>query len=250
MQLSPKDYETFDSPLTNRERKKVIRRAKKGAQTFNVINNGISVLPKNTKQQELIDAINNKSQIFVLGPAGTGKTFICASLAAKYYFERKIDKIIITRPNVSSSRSLGLFPGSIEEKMAPWLSPITNVLQQHLGDDIYNIALKRGSIKIEPFETMRGASFENAIVILDEAQNVPFDEMKMFLTRIGENSKVILNGDIKQSDLKKDSGYMKTIQLMAKYNMDDAAVIEFSIDDCVRSGICKQWLEVFDKEGI
>lgn len=236
--------------LTEREKKKLVKRGKRNSQSLNVMNRGISVFPKTPKQQELINAIQENSQIFVLGPAGTGKTYVCASMAAKYLYDRKIDRIIITRPNISGSASIGLFPGTLEEKMAPWVAPFTSVLQEHLGEDIYNIAVKKKNIEVIPFETMRGSSFNDAFVMLDEAQNVEFDELKMFLTRVGENSKVIVNGDLKQSDLKHTSGYKQVLGYVQKYNMFDTKVIEFDMDDCVRSGICRQWLEVFDKEGV
>lgn len=234
--------------LTERQRKKLARQNDK--HSLHVINNGISVYGKTQKQQELIDAIYRDDQIFVLGPAGTGKTYVVSSLAAKFFAEGKISKIIITRPNVASGPQNGFFPGDLNEKMAPWVAPIVSVLKEKLGEHIYEIALKKENIEIVPFEVMRGRSFNDQMVILDEAQNVSLEEFKMFVTRIGERSKVVINGDVKQSDLGQKSGYQRMLQLAKKYNVSGTSLIEFSIDDCVRSGIVREWLHIFDKESI
>lgn len=206
------------------------------------------LVPQNERQKDYINAIEESSQIIVLGPAGTGKTYIAATKAANMYITKQIDKIIITRPNVAAGKSIGYFPGTLEEKMMPWVMPVLEVLHWHLGKGAVETGIKNGNIEIAPFETMRGRSFTDAFVILDEAQNVTPHEIKMFLTRIGQNCTVILNGDIFQSDLSETSGLSKAIHMVKKY-MLPVPVIEFQAEDIVRSDLCKQWIIAFMKEG-
>jgi len=203
------------------------------------------LLPMNAAQRNYIECIKQYPQVFVTGPAGTGKTYIAAALAADMYNSHQIHKIILTRPNIPAGKSLGFFSGTIEDKIAPWVYPLTEVLQQRLGKGKYEHAHKRGAIEIVPFEVMRGRSFNNAFVILDEGQNLTTHEMKMFLTRIGEDSKVVVNGDISQHDLKNtQSGLQVAIDLMHKHNIP-AAHCNFNHDDVVRSGICAAWTRAF-----
>lgn len=206
------------------------------------------LVPQNERQKDYINAIEESNQIIVLGPAGTGKTYIAATKAANMYITKQIDKIIITRPNVAAGKSIGYFPGTLEEKMMPWVMPVLEVLHWHLGKGAVETGIKNGNIEIAPFETMRGRSFTDAFVILDEAQNVTPHEIKMFLTRIGQNCTVILNGDIFQSDLSETSGLSKAIHMVKKY-MLPVPVIEFQAEDIVRSDLCKQWIIAFMKEG-
>lgn len=210
---------------------------------------GLALTPLNARQAEYIKALQQDTQVVVLGPAGTGKTFIAATMAADLYLRGEIEKIVITRPNVPSGRSLGFFPGTLEEKMAPWAAPITDVIRKHLGEGTWETGVKNGRIEVAPFETMRGRSFSDAFVILDEAQNTLPGEMKMFLTRIGERCRVVINGDIQQSDLREASGLAKTIHLAKKHSLP-VPVIEFSLDDIVRSEACAMWIRAWIKEGL
>ena len=203
------------------------------------------LLPMNPAQKNYMDCIAQYPQTFVTGPAGTGKTYIAAAVAADMFHAHKINKIILTRPNIPAGKSLGFFAGTIEDKIAPWVIPLTEVLEARLGKGRFEVARKRGDIEIVPFEVMRGRSFNNAFVILDEAQNLTPHEMKMFLTRIGEDSKVIVNGDVTQHDLKGTSGLQVAIDLMHKHNIP-AAHCNFTHDDVVRSGICAMWTRAFD----
>lgn len=200
----------------------------------------VPLVPKNPAQKNYIECINRFPQVFVTGPAGTGKTYIAAAIAADMFLRKEVSKVILTRPNIPAGKSLGFFAGSIEEKIAPWVVPLTEVLEHRLGKGRFEVALKRNDIEIVPFEVMRGRSFNDAFVILDEGQNLTPHEMKMFLTRIGENTKVVVNGDLLQHDLKETSGLAKAIDLIFKCNIE-AAVCHFTHDDVVRSGICAQW---------
>ena len=165
--------------------------------------------PLNRRQAEYIHALRHNPQVLVMGPAGTGKTWIAATYAADLYRQGAISKIILTRPNVPCGRTLGFFPGTLEEKFQPWAAPIVEALQERLGKAVYDIAFKRGDIEMAPFEVARGRSWKNAFVLLDEAQNTSVGEIKMFLTRIGEGCVTVVNGDIGQSDLGETSACRK-----------------------------------------
>lgn len=209
----------------------------------------VPLLGKTLKQDDYINALGSYDQVIVYGPAGTGKTYIAATKACNLYLTKSIDKIIITRPNVPAGPTLGLFKGTMEEKMDEWVKPVFEVLVKHLNLGAVETGIKLGNIEVIPFETMRGRSFEDAFIILDEAQNVTPHEMKMFLTRMGENCTVVLNGDIQQSDIKGNSGLATATHLADKYDIP-IAVIEFGVEDIVRSDLCKQWIIAFMKEGV
>ena len=204
---------------------------------------------KTENQGQYIASILHRPQVVSMGCAGTGKTFIAATIAADLLRDNKISKIVLTRPNVGSGESLGFFKGTIEEKIAPWVVPFTEVIRDRIGPAAYEIYEKRGQIDIVPFEVMRGRTFNNAFVILDEAQNTTVKEMKMFLTRIGEDSKVIINGDIAQSDLETNSGLRFITNMITRQHLP-IPVIEFTEDDIVRSDICAMWIRAFNREGV
>jgi phosphate starvation-inducible PhoH-like protein len=207
--------------------------------------------PKNTTQKNLINAIKSSPMVITLGPAGTGKTYISSIYAGHYLKDKKVSKIILTRPTVPTGRSVGYFPGTLEEKMEPWCKPILSTLEDYMGKGAVECGFKNGNIEIVPFETIRGRSFENAFVILDEAQNTTIDEIKAFVTRQGEHSKVVVNGDVTQSDLHfKENGLSKIVDLV-RYNKGLSKwcpVIEFSSEDIVRSGLCQLWVEAFEDD--
>ena len=207
------------------------------------------ILPKTENQDKLIKAIKASKQVLILGPAGTGKTYVTATCAADLYTLKEIDKIVITRPHVAVGKDIGYLPGTLEEKAQPWALPVLDVLVKHLGKGAVDTALKSGNIEVATLALMRGRSFDNAFIIVDEAQNIEVPEIKMLLTRVGEGSTIVLNGDIQQSDLKGTSGLAKIIHL-AKKHLLDVPVVEFGIDDIVRSGICAEWVKVFMKEGL
>ncbi|CAA2102282.1 MULTISPECIES: PhoH family protein [Methylobacterium] len=204
------------------------------------------IQPLTVRQAEYLDALAVSKQVIVLGPAGTGKTYIAGTRAADQLRQRRIAKVIITRPNVPSGRSLGFFPGSLEEKIAPWVTPLTETMKERMGDAAYEIAMKTGDIEVVPFEVMRGRTFKNCLVILDEAQNTTTAEIKMFLTRIGDDCQVIINGDVSQTDLRETSG-LRTVIHLVKSRMMQVPIVEFTLDDIVRSGICAEWVRAFEE---
>lgn len=205
------------------------------------------IVPKTENQGLLIEAINNSSQVIVFGPAGTGKTYVTTTLAADLYITKKIHKIIITRPMISVGKEIGILPGDLGEKTAPWALPVLDVLTKHLGKGAVETGVKAGNIEMVPLALMRGRSFDNAFIICDEAQNITLHELKMLLTRVGEGSTIVLNGDVQQTDLKEGDGLTKITHL-AKKHMLPIPIVEFNLDDIVRSGICAQWVRVFYEE--
>lgn len=203
----------------------------------------------NDKQKEYIKALTAYDQVIVCGFSGTGKTYIAATYAANMYANKEIGKIVLTRPNIAVGKELGFFPGTLEEKFAPWAAPVLDVLNDQLGKGVVETGIKNGNIEMAPLSTMRGRSFKDSFIILDEAQNTTVAEMKMFLTRIGKECKVVINGDIKQSDISMQSGLSKIMHLAKKHNLP-VPIIEFGVDDIVRSDICKQWIIAFEGEGL
>ena len=203
--------------------------------------------PRTDKQKEFINALSSSSQVFVLGPAGTGKTYVTATVASDLYTIKAIDRIVITRPHVAVGKDLGFLKGDLTEKTMPWALPVLDVLEKHLGKGTVETGIKNGNIEMAPLALMRGRSFDNAFIIVDETQNITTHELKMLLTRVGEGSTIVLNGDVQQSDLKEADGLSKVIHL-AKKHMLPVPIIEFGVEDIVRSDICAQWVKVFMKE--
>jgi phosphate starvation-inducible PhoH-like protein len=202
------------------------------------------IKPLTATQAHYLHALRTSTQVIVLGPAGTGKTWIAATYAADLLRNGSIDKIILTRPNLPCGRSLGYFPGSLEDKFAPWAAPVAEAIKERIGKAAYEIALKKGGIELVPFEVMRGRSWRKAFVLLDEAQNSTPAEIKTFLTRIGEDCTVVVNGDVSQCDLDRDSGLSTVLQLVRSQTLS-VPVVEFTREDIVRSGICAMWVRAF-----
>ena len=205
------------------------------------------LVPLTDNQKLYIDAIDAGGQIFGLGPAGTGKSYIPATIAANKLLLKEIDRVIITRPTVSVGKSLGYLPGTLEEKFEPWLGPILQTMKNVMGVNDVETNLKNGNIVYSPLEFMRGASYDNAMVIVDEAQNLEVGHAIMLVTRIGENCTLVLNGDARQSDLPRESGLTKLIHLAKKYNIPSTTV-EFTVDDIVRSDVSKRWVMALYEE--
>lgn len=213
-------------------------RSTKSQQAPNPVEFGFKdVKPLNYIQGEYLEAIKTADVVFGIGSAGTGKTYVAASYAAGELFHRRVDRIILTRPNVETGRGLGFLPGELEEKYAPYLDPFDSVFTKTLGKGFYEYALKNKNIEPRPLGFMRGASFENAIILCDEVQNMSKTEFKMLLTRIGRNCKVILSGDPEQVDIP-DSGLLDAVKRLE--GLPGIEVVRFMDDDIVRSRMCKQ----------
>jgi phosphate starvation-inducible protein PhoH and related proteins len=202
------------------------------------------VRPLNYIQEAYLNAIKHNSIVFGIGSAGTGKTFIPAAYAATELYYKRVDRIIITRPNIEVGRSLGFLPGTLDEKFLPYLKPFEKVFKRFLGSGFYEYALKTKTIDPQPLGFMRGDTFEDCICLIDEAQNITSTEMKMLVTRIGHNCKMIFSGDISQSDID-NSGLNETVNKL-EY-IDGIEVIEFLDSDIVRSKMCKQIILAYNR---
>jgi phosphate starvation-inducible PhoH-like protein len=200
----------------------------------------------NEAQERYGNAILNYPLVFGLGAAGTGKTYVCGALAAQALHDKDIDKIIITRPAVEAGEQLGFLPGDKDEKYEPWLQPFRDVLHERLGKSETDYNVKHGKIEGAPLAYMRGRTFKNAFVIMDEAQNATPAQMRMFLTRIGENCTVIVNGDLAQSDLPGASGLAEAIRIVGF--IPSVKIFEFHSSDSVRSGLCREICECYEQE--
>lgn len=213
------------------------------------LKNALEIVPKNKNQELYIKALKESNQVVVMGPSGTGKTYTAATFAANEYNLKSINKIVITRPHVAVGKDIGFLPGSLEEKCAPWALPVIDVLQKHLGKGAVETGLKSGNIEVVPLALIRGRSFDNTLIIIDESQNLSVEELKALVTRVGEGSKLIINGDVQQSDLKQGDGLTKLVHLIKKYQLP-IPIIEFTVDDIIRSDITKMWVTTFMKEGL
>jgi|694.fasta_scaffold00131_36 phosphate starvation-inducible PhoH-like protein len=196
-------------------------------------------------QHRYLNSIKHNILTFGVGVAGTGKSYVALSYAAEQLKAKRISKIIITRPIVEAGEKLGHLPGELEEKIAPYFDPIISILNKRLGQSFTEYLIKRKIIEAKPLAYLRGSTFEDAIVILDEAQNTTPAQMKMFLTRIGENCKVIIDGDVVQSDIKGESGLADALTRLKSVN--NVGWVNFTIDDVVRSGICKDILIAYSQ---
>ena len=201
--------------------------------------------PKTEIQSIYMQAILANDLTFGVGPAGTGKTYLPTALAADALLSKRTDKIVVTRPAQEAGESLGFLPGELDEKYEPYLQPIRQVLIERMGVGAMECGLKNGKIEPVPLAFMRGRTFNDCWVILDEAQNVTPKQMKMFLTRIGENCKVIVCGDTDQVDIVGQSGLKDAAERCAWIKR--VAVVEFEIEDVVRSGLCLDILKSYSQ---
>jgi len=224
-----------------------IKRNGNKVSSVNIIENK-SIKVKNINQFKYMETISNSTITFGIGPAGTGKTFLAVASAVKLYAENKIRKIVLTRPAVEAGERLGYLPGDLSQKIDPYLVPLFDALEYFFGNEKLGYLIEKRNIEIVPLAYMRGRTLNDACIILDEAQNATTNQIKMFLTRLGENSKVIITGDETQIDLyKKDySGLKKTRKKLA--NIDQISVMEFENSDIVRNPIVSKILEVFPEK--
>ncbi len=200
---------------------------------------------KNVTQFKYIETIENSTITFGIGPAGTGKTFLAVASAVKMYTDEKIKKIVLTRPAVEAGERLGYLPGDLSQKIDPYLVPLFDSLEYFFGNETLQYLIEKRNIEIVPLAYMRGRTLNNACIILDEAQNATVSQIKMFLTRLGEDSKMIITGDETQIDLhnRDFSGLKKTRKSLS--NIEEISVVEFKNSDIVRNKIVSKILEVF-----
>ena len=211
------------------------------------ITNDKKIKIKNLTQFRYLEAIEKSTITFGIGPAGTGKTFLAVASAVKMYKEEKIKKIVLTRPAVEAGERLGYLPGDLSQKIDPYLVPLFDSLEYFLGNESLQYLIDKRNIEIVPLAYMRGRTLNNACIILDEAQNSTLSQIKMFLTRLGEDSKMIITGDESQVDLNNThlSGLKKVRKTLT--SIDEIEVVEFTLTDIVRNKIVSKILEVFPK---
>jgi len=209
-----------------------------------------SVIARSEKQSEYIKALKENDIIMSLGPAGTGKSFLAVSVAITLLMERKIDRVILSRPAVEAGEKLGFLPGDMKEKVDPYLRPLYDALYELFGADKIEKKIETGEIEIAPLAFMRGRTLKNCFAILDEAQNATETQIKMFLTRIGENSKLVVNGDPSQVDLinKRDSGLVKSKNILKDLN--EIKIIEFDHNDVVRHPLVSKIIKAYQNKSI
>lgn len=193
------------------------------------------IVAQTDNQKEYVRSFIENDVTFCIGPAGTGKSFVAAGLCSEHLHHGKTEQIIVTRPIVCAGKDIGAMPGDVNEKIQPYLMPMQENLKYFLGQALYGHYFNRNQIRYEPLETMRGATFHNSYMILDEAQNCTIEQIKMFITRMGENSKVLINGDVKQTDIHKRSGLGTCIHKLR--DIKGVGVIELTYDDIQRHDI-------------
>jgi phosphate starvation-inducible PhoH-like protein len=193
------------------------------------------LVAKTENQKEYIRSIIDNDITFCTGPSGTGKSFIAAGIAAEHIMKDKIDSIIVTRPLVCTGKDIGSLPGELGDKIKPYLQPMEENLKYFLGRDKFGLYYNSRRIRFEPLETMRGSTFHNSYMILDEAQNCTLEQIKMFITRMGEHSKVMINGDTKQTDLYDTNGLNYCLSKLQDIN--GIGICKLDYHDIQRNGI-------------
>jgi len=207
-----------------------------------------SVIARSEKQSDYIKALKENNIVISLGPAGTGKSFLAVSVAVTLLMEKKIERVILSRPAVEAGEKLGFLPGDMKEKVDPYLRPLYDALYELFGADKIDKKIETGEIEIAPLAFMRGRTLKNCFAILDEAQNATATQIKMFLTRIGENSKLVVNGDPSQIDLinKSQSGLTKSKDILKDLN--EIKIIEFDHTDVVRHPLVSKIIRAYQKK--
>ena len=207
-----------------------------------------SVIARSEKQSHYIRALKEKDIIISLGPAGTGKSFLAVSVGVTLLMEKKIERVILSRPAVEAGEKLGFLPGDMKEKVDPYLRPLYDALYELFGTDKIDKKIETGEIEIAPLAFMRGRTLKNCFAILDEAQNATETQIKMFLTRIGENSKLVVNGDPSQIDLinKTQSGLIKSKNILK--HIKEIEIIEFDHKDVVRHPLVSKIIRAYQKK--
>ena len=215
--------------------------------TVAVTARGKQIKCKTVGQKTYVDAIRKNTVIFGVGPAGTGKTYLAVCMAVSAFKSKQVEKIILTRPAVEAGEKLGFLPGDLHEKVDPYLRPLYDALQELLGLETYAKLMERGAIEVAPLAYMRGRTLSNAFIILDEAQNTTKEQMKMFLTRMGEGSKTVVTGDVTQIDLDgKDSGLVHATKILE--GVEGISVVRLTAKDVVRHPLVMRIIRAYEKD--
>jgi len=215
--------------------------------TINISARGRMIKPKTLGQKRYVDSIRHNIVTFGIGPAGTGKTYLAVALAAYFLRNREVERIVLTRPAVEAGEKLGFLPGDLQEKIDPYLRPLYDALADMFGYDQYQKLIARNVIEVAPLAYMRGRTLEESFIILDEAQNTTQEQMKMFLTRMGNHSRVVVNGDITQIDLgnQQHSGLMEAKKVLA--DVRGIGLVPFTDEDVVRHDMVGRIIRAYDR---
>ncbi len=215
-----------------------------------VTSKGRAIVTKTFSQKQYVKCIRENTVTFGVGPAGTGKTYLAVALAAKAFRERRVERIILTRPAIEAGENLGFLPGDLQSKVDPYLRPLYDALFDIIGTDSFNKNIDRGNIEIAPLAYMRGRTLDSSFIILDEAQNTTSEQMKMFLTRLGFGSKIVVTGDITQIDLPKNkkSGLVEVKKILK--GIDGIKFVEFKKEDVVRHRLVQDIVNAYDKHNV
>lgn len=212
-----------------------------------ITSKGRPVKPKTLGQKQYVEAIRQNTVTLGVGPAGTGKTYLAVAMAVNAFRAKEVNRIILTRPAVEAGEKLGFLPGDLQSKIDPYLRPLYDALFDMLGTENYQKYMERGNIEIAPLAYMRGRTLDDSFVILDEAQNTTPEQMKMFLTRLGFRSKMVVTGDITQIDLpdRTKSGLKEVVKILK--NVEDVSICTFTNKDVVRNPLVQRIIEAYDK---
>lgn len=211
-----------------------------------ITSRGRQVKCKTLGQKRYVQALKEHELVFGIGPAGTGKTYLAVAMAVLAFKNKEVERIILTRPAVEAGEKLGFLPGDLQSKVDPYLRPLYDALQEFLGLETYKSLVERGAIEVAPLAYMRGRTLNNSYIILDEAQNCSIEQMKMFLTRFGEGSRVVVTGDITQIDLPHDrkSGLIHALDVLD--NIDEVAIVRLTHKDVVRHELVQKIIKAYE----
>lgn len=239
----------FDrDPDQRRMSKAEVRRMKRAIKTQKQTSrHGSPLVPKTEAQKEFLDAIKENDVLLACGGAGVGKTYVTARYALQELLAGNYERIILTRPMVAvSGEDIGFLPGGIDSKVAPWATPVIDAFKDGASKDEVTRLMKEGRIEFVPFAFIRGRTFNDCFIIADESQNLTIEQFKVLITRVGENAKIVISGDLRQSDLRGPNGLDFAIKIADNYAID-CEIFEFEDADVVRSKVASQWVNAFSK---
>ncbi len=251
-----KDMAKYNDTLTDQQVGYVIDTVREGKEQeltsldrdcLCITTRGKPIKAKTAGQKQYVDAISNNTITFGIGPAGTGKTFLAVAMAVRALREKQVARIILTRPAIEAGEKLGFLPGDLQSKIDPYLRPLYDAMYEMLGPENYQRQLEKGVIEIAPLAYMRGRTLDDSFIILDEAQNATPEQMKMFLTRLGFNSKAVITGDLTQTDLPSGqrSGLSVAVKILS--GVEDIAVHAFTDRDVVRHKLVQRIIRAYEK---